>query len=41
MAELYVVPSAKRASMMVDGASALDWPVEQVMKRLKEVGLKH
>jgi len=39
MAELYVVPSAKRASMIVDGTSALDWPVEQVLKRLELDGL--
>jgi uridine kinase len=40
MAELYVVPSAARASMIVEGTDALDWPVEQIFKRLRETGLK-
>ncbi|MGA2438448.1 MAG: uridine kinase [Acidobacteriaceae bacterium] len=39
MAELYVVPSAKHASITVEGTDALDWPVEQILKRLREDGL--
>jgi uridine kinase len=39
MAELYVVPSAARASVTVEGTDALDWPVEQILKRLREEGL--
>jgi uridine kinase len=39
MAELYVVPSAARASIIVEGTDALDWSVEQVLKRLKQDGL--
>jgi uridine kinase len=39
MAELYVVPSATRASIIVEGTDALDWSVEQVLKRLNEEGL--
>ena len=36
MADLYVVPSAARASITVEGTDALDWSVEQVLKRLNE-----
>ena len=36
MADLYVVPSAARASITVEGTDALDWSVEQVLKRLRE-----
>jgi len=39
MAELYVLPSAARASVTVEGTDALDWSVEQVLKRLGEAGL--
>ena len=39
MAELYVVPSAARASMTVEGTVPMDWPVEQILKRLREAGL--
>jgi uridine kinase len=39
MAELYVVPSAKHASITVEGTGSVDWPVEQVMRRLHEDGL--
>ncbi len=35
MAELYVVPSAARASLIVEGTDALDWSVEQVLQRLR------
>ena len=38
MAELYVVPSAKHASITVEGTGSVDWPVEQVMRRLGEDG---
>ena len=36
MADLYVVPSAARASITVEGTDALDWSVEQVLKRLHQ-----
>jgi uridine kinase len=39
MAELYVLPSASRASISVEGTDALDWSVEQVRKRLREAKL--
>jgi len=39
MADLYVVPSAARASITVEGTDALDWSVEQVLKRLNQDGL--
>ena len=39
MAERYVVTSAVRASMMVDGTGPLERSVEQVLKRLHENGL--
>ncbi len=39
MADLYVVPSAARASFTVEGTDALDWSVEQILKRLNQDGL--
>ena len=39
MADLYVIPSAKHASITVEGTDALDWSVEQVLQRLHELGL--
>jgi uridine kinase len=39
MAELYVVPSAARATIRVDGTESLDWSVEQVLERLREAKL--
>jgi uridine kinase len=39
MAELYVLPSAARASLIVEGADSIDRSVEQIMKRLDQVGL--
>jgi uridine kinase len=39
MAELYVLPSAARASVTVEGTDALDWSVEQVLQRLRRAGL--
>ncbi len=38
MADLYVVPSAARASVTVEGTDALDWSVEQILQRLKKFG---
>jgi uridine kinase len=39
MADLYVVPSAARASITVEGTDALDWSVEQILERLRHTGL--
>lgn len=39
MAELYVIPSARHASVIVEGTDALDWSVEQVLERLHQLGL--
>jgi uridine kinase len=39
MAELYVIPSAARASVTVEGTDALDWSVEQILERLHHAGL--
>jgi uridine kinase len=39
MADLYVVPSAAHASLIVEGTDALDWSVEQVLQRLLSFGL--
>ena len=39
MAELYVVPSAALATLVVEGTDALDWSVEQVLQRLHHAGL--
>jgi uridine kinase len=39
MAEKYVIPSAARASLTVEGTDALDWSVEQVLQRLRQSGL--
>jgi uridine kinase len=39
MAELYVLPSAARASVTVEGTDSIDWSVEQVLKRLHDSGL--
>jgi uridine kinase len=41
MAELYVIPSAQHASVIVEGTDALDWSVEQVLQRLHQLGLMH
>ena len=35
MATEYVLPSAERATITVDGTEALDWSVEQVLERLR------
>jgi uridine kinase len=39
MADLYVVPSAARASVTVEGTESLDWSVEQILERLDHAGL--
>jgi len=39
MADLYVLPSAVHASIIVEGTDALDWSVEQILKRLHQLGL--
>jgi len=39
MAELYVLPSAARASLVVEGTDALDWSIEQVLQRLHQANL--
>jgi uridine kinase len=39
MADLYVLPSAQHASVIVEGTDALDWSVEQVLERLHQFGL--
>jgi uridine kinase len=40
MADLYVVPSAARASVTVEGTDSLDWSVEQILQRLNDVRLR-
>lgn len=39
MAEEFVRPSAQYADLIVDGASSLDWSVEQVLARLRQLKL--
>jgi uridine kinase len=39
MADLYVVPSQERASVVVSGTEALDWSIEQVLGALRKRGL--
>jgi uridine kinase len=39
MADLYVLPSAARASIIVEGTDSLDWSVEQVLQRLHQLSL--
>jgi uridine kinase len=39
MADLYVLPSAAHASIIVEGTDALDWSVEQILKRLHQLNL--
>jgi uridine kinase len=41
MADLYVVPSARHASLVVEGTDSLDWSVEQILKCLHQAGLRH
>jgi uridine kinase len=39
MADRYVLPSAQHATMTVEGTDALDWSIELVLKRLRQLGL--
>jgi uridine kinase len=39
MADLYVVPSAARATVTVEGTDSLDWSVEQILTRLHHAKL--
>ena len=39
MADLYVVPSAARATLTVEGTDSLDWSIEQVLQRLHQAHL--
>ena len=39
MADLYVTPSAAHASVIVEGTDALDWSVEQILRRMQRAGL--
>jgi uridine kinase len=39
MADLYVLPSAARASLVVEGTDALDWSVEQVLRKMRTTGV--
>ena len=39
MAEEYVLPSARNASITVEGTDSLDWSVEQVLGTLRRIGL--
>ena len=39
MADLYVVPSAARASITVEGTDSLDWSIEQILQRLHKAKL--
>jgi uridine kinase len=39
MAEQYVLPSAARAAITVEGTEALDWSVERILQRLHGSGL--
>ncbi len=41
MAERYVRPSAVYADLIVEGATSLDWSVEQVLGTLRQRGLLH
>ncbi len=36
MADLYVLPSAARATVTVEGTDSLDWSVEQILQRLHQ-----
>jgi uridine kinase len=39
MAELYVLPSKSRATLVVTGTEALDWSVQQIFRELRERNL--
>jgi uridine kinase len=36
MAEQYVIPSAARATIVVEGTDSLDWSIEQILQRLHQ-----
>ncbi len=39
MAERFVLPSAEHATLTVDGCASLDWSIEQVLSRLRDLRL--
>lgn len=39
--ERFVLPSASRADLIVDGGDALDWKLERVLTAMRERGLLH
>jgi uridine kinase len=39
MADLYVLPSQSLATMTVEGTDSLDWSIEQILQRLRQMGL--
>ncbi len=41
MADLFVIPSATHATITVEGTDSLDWSVEQILRRLHQLGLSH
>lgn len=41
MADLYVIPSERHATITVEGTDALDWSVEQILQRLHQLCLVH
>ena len=41
MADLYVLPSQSHATITVEGTDALDWSIEQVLRKLRDNNLLH
>jgi uridine kinase len=39
MADLYVLPSRERASLVVDGTESIDWSIEQIFAAMRSRGL--
>ncbi len=39
MADLYVLPSQSLATMTVEGTDSLDWSIEQILQRLRQLSL--
>lgn len=39
MADIYVIPSQTRASLVVEGTESLDWSIERVLRELKRLRL--
>ena len=37
MADLYVIPSQARATVTVEGTDSIDWSVEQILQRLRQM----